>query len=127
SIDDTGTEFGGGTGGPQAPQDPRNRRADRGNAAWDIRHRFTAGYLYQIPFDPRGVAGLLLGGWRTNGFVTLQTGLPFTPGLQTSTTNGTASRPDGLRDAILPSDTRTLQRWFDTSFQTTGTTVTNAA
>ena len=30
AIDDTGTEFGGGTG---TPQDPRNRRADRGNAA----------------------------------------------------------------------------------------------
>jgi len=116
AIDDTGTEFGGGTG---TPQDPRNRRADRGNAASDIRHRFTAGYIFQIPFQPHGVAGFLLGGWRTNGFVTVQTGLPFTPGLQTSTTNGTGSRPDGLRDATLPSDKRTLQRWFDpTAFGT---------
>jgi hypothetical protein len=124
AIDDTGTEFGGGTG---TPQDPRNRRADRGNSASDIRHRFTAGYLFQIPFNPRGVAGLLLGGWRTNGFITVQTGLPFTPGLQTSTTNGTSSRPDGLRDATLPSDQRTLQRWFDASFQTPGANVSNPA
>jgi TonB dependent receptor-like, beta-barrel len=116
AIDDTGTEFGGGTG---TPQDPRNRRADRGNSASDIRHRFTAGYIYQIPFQPHGIAGFLLGGWRTNGFVSVQTGLPFTPGLQTSTTNGTGSRPDGLRDATLPSDQRTLQRWFDpTAFGT---------
>jgi hypothetical protein len=124
AIDDTGTEFGGGTG---TPQDPRNRRADRGNSASDIRHRLTAGYIFQIPFQPRGVAGFLLGGWRTNGFVTVQTGLPFTPSLQTSTTNGTGSRPDGLRDATLPSEQRTLQRWFDTSFQAAGTTVPNAA
>jgi len=57
----------------------------------------------------------------------VQTGLPFTPSLQTSTTNGTGSRPDGLRDATLPSDQRTLQHWFDTSFQAAGTTVANAA
>ena len=39
--------------------------------------------------------------------------------MQTSTTNGTGSRPDGLRDATLPSDKRTLQRWFDpTAFGT---------
>ena len=124
SIDDTGTEFGGGTG---TPQDPRNRRADRGNSASDLRHRLTASYIYQIPFQPKGVAGFFLGGWRTTGFVTVQTGLPFTPGLQTSTTNGTGSRPDGLRDATLPSDKRTLQHWFDTSFQTPGSTVTGAA
>jgi len=112
AIDDTGTEFGGGTG---TPQDSWNRRADRGNSAADIRHRFTGGYMVQLPFQPRGVAGAILGGWRTNGFVSVQTGLPFTPQLQTSTTNGTGSRPDGLRDATLSSDQRTLQRWFDTS------------
>ena len=47
--------------------------------------------------------------------------------MQTSTTNGTGSRPDGLRDATLPSDQRTLQRWFDPSFQTPGATVSNPA
>jgi len=73
------------------------------------------------------LAGILLGGWATNGFVTVQTGLPFTPGLQTSTTNGNGQPSDGLRDSTLPSDQRTLQRWFDTSFQTPGATVSNPA
>ena len=92
------------------PQDPRCRDCDRGNSAFDIRHRFTATYTYHLPvgkgrtlLNRGGVANVLLGGWQTNGFVTLQTGLPFTPTLQTSTTNGTGSRPDRIASGDLSS------------------------
>ena len=62
---------------------------------------------------------MLLGGWQTSGFVTLQTGLPFTPGLQTSTTNGTGSRPDRIASGVLPSGQRSIDRWFDVTAFTT--------
>ena len=29
---------------------PYNWRADYGNSNWDIRHRFAASYLWEIPF-----------------------------------------------------------------------------
>jgi hypothetical protein len=122
AIDNTGTEFG---GGYTAPQDPRCRECDRGNSASDIRHRFTASYTYSLPFgkgqaflDRGGVVNLILGGWQTNGFVTLETGLPYTPTLQTSTTNGTASRPDRIASGNLSSG-QSIRNWFDVTAFTT--------
>ncbi|MDX1979717.1 MAG: TonB-dependent receptor [Bryobacteraceae bacterium] len=124
AIDDVGTEFGGGTG---TPQDIRNRRADRGNSAFDIRHRATISYTYRLPFgkgmswiNQGGVANVILGGWQTNGVVIMQTGLPFTVGHAGANTGGAGgSRANFVRDATLPSDQRSLQRWFDiTAFAT---------
>ncbi len=118
AIDDVGTEFGGGTG---TPQDIRNRRADRGNSVYDIRHRATLSYTYRLPFgkgmtwmNQGGVANLALGGWQTNGIVIMQTGLPFTVGHAGANTGGAGgSRANFVRDATLDSSQRSLQRWFD--------------
>jgi hypothetical protein len=116
AIDNVVLEFGGGAAGPQ-PQDPRNLRAERGNSIIDLRHRLTASYLWELPFgkgrplmNQGGVLDWILGGWQTNGILVIQSGQPFSPVLQTSTTNGTGSRPDILRPVTYP---KTLQRWFD--------------
>ena len=118
AIDNVVLEFGGGAAGPQ-PQDPRNLRAERGNSIIDLRHRLTASYLWELPFgkgrafmNRGGLLNLILGGWQTNGILTVQTGQPFSPVLQTSTTNGTGSRPDVIGTVTYP---KTLQRWFDPS------------
>lgn len=118
AIDDVPLEFGGGAAGP-LPQDPRNIRADRGNSIIDIRHRLTLSYLWELPFgkgramlNHGGISNAIIGGWQTNGILTAQTGLPFSPVLQTSTTNGTSSRPDLTGTVSYP---KTLQRWFDPS------------
>jgi hypothetical protein len=118
AIDNVVLEFGGGAAGPQ-PQDPRNLRAERGNSIVDLRHRLTASYLWELPFgagralmNRGGVLNWILGGWQTNGILTVQTGQPFSPVLQTSTTNGTGSRPDVVGNVTYP---KTLQRWFDPS------------
>jgi len=123
AIDDVPLEFGGGAAGPQ-PQNPRNLRAERGNSIIDIRHRLTLSYLWELPvgrgkpfLNHAGPLTWILGGWQTNGILTIQTGLPFSPVLQTSTTNtGTGSRPDVAKPVSYP---RTLQRWFDPSAFTT--------
>lgn len=117
SIDNVQLEFGGGAGGPQ-PQDPRNIGPERANSNFDLRHRFTASYVWELPFgkgrpllDRGGVANFVLGGWQTNGILTIQSGLPFTPVLQTSTTNtGTSSRPNVVGAVTYP---QSLSRWYD--------------
>ncbi len=116
AIDNVPLEFGGGAAGP-LPQDPRNLAAERGNSIIDIRHRLTLSYLAELPFgkgkaflNHGGLVNQMLGGWQTNGILTMQTGLPFSPVLQTSTTNGTGSRPDVIGTVSYP---RTLQHWFD--------------
>jgi hypothetical protein len=117
AIDNVATEFG---GGYTAPQNPLCRNCDRGNSAYDIRHRFTATYTYTLPWgkghrwlNRGGASNLLLGGWQTNGFVTVETGLPFTPTLQTTTVNtGTGSRPDRIAGGSLSSG-QNIKNWFD--------------
>jgi hypothetical protein len=64
-----------------------------------------------------GIADWVLGGWQTNGILTVQTGLPFSAVLQTSTTNtGTGSRPNATGNVVYP---HTLQQWFSPSAFTT--------
>lgn len=120
SIDTVGQSFGGGADGP-LPQDPRNRLADRGNSPFDIRHRLTIAWTYQLPFgrgrrwlNRDGLAEYLLGGWQMNGINTFQTGLPFTPTLNAATVNtGTGSRPNRIGEGTLANPT--VDRWFDTA------------
>ena len=96
--------------------DPRNVNLDRGNALWDLRHRLSASWSYQLPFRSRGALNHLVGGWQVNGILSLYTGFFFTVTSSVNTLNtGGGNRPDGLRNAQLPRNEQTLQRWFDTS------------
>ena len=117
AIDNVPLEFGGGAAGPQ-PQDPRYISVERGNSIIDMRHRMTLSYVWELPFgkgramlNRGGAVNWILGGWQTNGVLTVQTGLPFSPVLQTSTTNtGTGSRPNVVGPITYPG---TLQSWFN--------------
>lgn len=62
------------------PQDPDDRRADRGLATFDLRNLFTLNYTYDLPFARNlpGATGRLLSGWQVNGITTLSAGTPFT-------------------------------------------------
>lgn len=62
------------------PQDSFNRDADRARSSYDRPHRFTTNFVYQLPVFQKqeGFTGRVLGGWQVNGFVTLQSGTPFT-------------------------------------------------
>ena len=67
-------------GAPILPQDGRNLRLERGSANFDIRHRFAASLIWDLPFraDGRSSAGRWLGGWQVAGIFQAQTGQPFT-------------------------------------------------
>ena len=72
---------------------PYNWRADYGDSNWDIRHRFVATFLYDIPFfsTSNPVLKGVFTKWQMNGVVTLQTGTPFNIGTGTDTANTSAS------------------------------------
>jgi outer membrane receptor protein involved in Fe transport len=102
ALDVSTDSNGGGT-----PMNPYWWKADYGNANWDIRHRFLATFVYDIPFF--AVKNPVLTGmfahWQANGIVTLQTGIPFNVSTGTDTANTASSgtwRPDLVH---APSDT----------------------
>jgi hypothetical protein len=119
AIDDVALEFGGGAAGP-SPQDPRFPRRDRSNSIIDQRQRLTFSYLWNLPFGKGqhflnygGPSDWILGGWQMNGILLTQTGLYFSPVLNTATTNtGTSSRPNQASPVKYP---KTLTKWFDAS------------
>jgi hypothetical protein len=79
-IDDASEVFNASSAGEVAvPQDSFNRRADRGRSTYDRPHRFVVNGVWELPFmrDQKGVAGRLIGGWQVSGFLTLQSGSPF--------------------------------------------------
>ena len=124
AIDDVPLEFGGGDAGPN-PQDPRFPH-EVSNSIIDQRQRLTLSYLWAFPFgkgmqylNTGGITNLILGGWQTNGILFTQSGLWFSPVLQTSTTNtGTSSRPNIIPGATVTYP-KTLLNWFlPTAFTT---------
>ena len=102
TLDVTTDSNGGGT-----PMIPYNWRADYGNSNWDIRHRFVASFVYDIPFFnvSNGAVRQVFSHWQSNGIITLQTGIPFNVITGTDTANTGSSgtyRPDLLH---APNDT----------------------
>ena len=94
SIDSSSTLFPS-AGDANFPQDSFNLRAEKGRSNFDIRHRLSLNFSYDLPlgrgrrFLPRlgGFGNLLLGDWQVNGIVTLQSGYPFTPILRADNSN----------------------------------------
>ena len=65
------------------PQDDRDLRAERGDANFDVRHRFVVSTVADLPFTTRfnsavGARRVLLGGWQWASIWAFQTGQPFT-------------------------------------------------
>jgi hypothetical protein len=129
SLDDNSTFFSS-TGDSNFPQNSANPGAEKGRSNFDVRHRFSAGYSYDLPIGRgRRFAGgsgfwsSALGGWSTHGIVTLQSGRPFTVALPPEVDNsntGMASLGFGANDRpnrLAFGELRDPQpeRWFDTS------------
>lgn len=97
-IDDASEIFNPSVNGEVAvSQDSFNRRADRGRSTYDRPHRFSANFVYELPFfrEQQGLIGHILGGWQVNSFVTLQSGAPFTA-LNGADPTGALAGIDGL-------------------------------
>jgi len=110
-------------------QNPDNVLGERrGPSDFDIRHRFVASYLYELPFGlgreylTNGPLSYIFGGWRISALANLRSGRPFT--LKAGSNNGTIGGPRGgglvgafadcLKDGDLSgSSTQSIDRWFD--------------
>jgi hypothetical protein len=108
-------------------KDPTNYDTSYASASWDIRHNFTTGFTYDIPFG-RGrtyganvnkVVDLVAGGWQVNGILAFHTGNPYT--LRSNGCQGvfdTGCSPDiapGKNPNEAPPGGRRPAEWFNTA------------
>ncbi len=84
------------------PQDPNDRRSERGRSTYDRPHHFALNGVFELPFmrSQKNLLGKALGGWQINGFLTFQSGAPFgvlngadPGGVVTGNLVGTSTRP----------------------------------
>ena len=75
-----------GGGGTVVAQDPTNLTAERGLSSFDQRHRFSADYLWELPFghdkhwlNQEGVMRDVFGDWQWSGDWSIASGFWFTP------------------------------------------------
>jgi len=99
--------------------DAYNRRLDKGRSGSDVPHRLVVTLLYEVPkFKNHRLANRFLGGWKVGLLENAESGPAFTVITAANTTNAFPAgslRPNLLRDPSLPSDQRTVSKWFDTS------------
>ncbi|MGD0938156.1 MAG: carboxypeptidase-like regulatory domain-containing protein [Terracidiphilus sp.] len=123
SIDDAGSVGGTSTVVAQNWQD---LVAEEGNSSFDVRHKVSGTYLYELPFGKdkfwvnSGVGSHILEGFSVSGSFTFATGTPLTPSYQAAVEDvarGTAGtlRPDRVPGTSLTSGAGTQKEWFNTS------------
>ena len=88
--------------GPSNPFDISN---EKGHSDFDITHRFAASYIWQLPrFEQRhALVKHVLGGWETNGIITLESGqwLTVSSGRDNSGSAVNGDRADLVGDPFL--------------------------
>jgi hypothetical protein len=67
---------------------PGDLQRDRGPCDYDVRHNFTASYVYELPIKLRGRVGHALNGWQISGSVFWHSGIPFSVLSAPYTANG---------------------------------------
>lgn len=129
SLDDASNFFTS-TGDANFPQNSYDLRSERGRSNFDVRHRLSFSYTYDLPFGhgrqylaDNGWVTTLLSGWQTFGILTFQSGAPFTVALLSEIDNsgtgrsllgfGANDRPNVVRNPTLSNPTP--ERWFDTT------------
>jgi len=122
-IDDSSSDWGGFWSLDVTGQDFYNRRADRSVSAGDIPVRLTIAPIVELPFGPgkkwlqSGVAGQVLGGWRTSAIYTVSSGSPF--GILDNSygycnaAHTLSNRPMVIGDPLPPGFDQRIEHWFD--------------
>jgi len=103
SIDDASNGIFSGVRGVSFPQDSNNLRAERAISNFDLRHRLSINFVYDLVFLPTTFAKLpkvLTEGWQISGIYTLSSGFPVTAFLANdiSGTGNFNDRPNALAD-----------------------------
>jgi len=82
-------------GDDNTPQDSFNIAAERGLSNFDVRHRLSLSFVYDLPpgagrtllTDEGRFLNALLSNWQLSAVITFQSGYPFTPRLSTDNSN----------------------------------------
>jgi hypothetical protein len=113
------------SGTANVAQNPFNLSAERGLSSFNQTHRFTADYLYELPFghDRRWLTGhaplrAVFGDWQWSGDWTIASGLPFTPRILGSVTDVNSGTNGTLRPNLVPGQSTDLPNpsiaeWFN--------------
>jgi hypothetical protein len=113
-------------GDDNTPQNSTNIAAERGLSNFDLRHRLSGSFVYELPFSrserwpaQHGWVAALLKNWQLSGILTLQGGRPFSPRLTTDNSNTgnvggffAHDRPNVVGSPEL--DNPTPERFFNT-------------
>jgi len=116
-----------GSGANTVAQNPFDLSAERGLSSFNQTQKFTADYLWELPFghDKHWLNGntpmrAVLGDWQWSGDWTFATGLPFTPRLlnEACEVNGGTSgtlRPDVVAGEAVQLSHPSIGEWFNTA------------
>jgi hypothetical protein len=127
-----GTGAGGGSsssggGSSNVAQNAFNLSAERGLSGFNQTQRFTADYLWELPFghDKRWLTGstplrAVLGDWQWSGDWTIASGLPFTPRVLGNIADVNRGTNGTLRADVVPGQAASLanpsiREWFNTA------------
>jgi hypothetical protein len=113
------------TGVFRTPQDANNRRLEYGLSEFDVKQRFVASAVWQLPYGKgrhfgaqasRGV-DWIVGGWEISPIITIQGGLGLSATQSELLNLGgeRQSRPNRIATGELSDSQRSVDRWFDTS------------
>jgi hypothetical protein len=113
ALTDVGTTLSGGPG-----QRDTHLSEEYAHASFDIRHRLSNSFLYELPFQfDNPVADALVGGWQFNGIYVIQTGNYFNLGTNNAVGSFGTTRPDvveGQNVNDAPAAGRGPDLWFNT-------------
>ncbi len=122
-----GTTASAGSGVNSVAQNPFDLGAERGLSSFNQTHKFTADYLWELPFghDKRWLTEntpmrAIFGDWQWSGDWTITSGLPFTPRFLANAseinggTNGTL-RPDVVPGQSIQISNHSIAKWFNTA------------
>ncbi len=125
----TGASAGGassGGGSASVAQNALDLSAERGLSSFNQTQKFTADYLWELPFghDKRWLTGnaparAILGDWQWSGDWTIASGLPFTPRFFGSPCNLNTGTNGTLRPNVVPGQSisrpnPSIDDWFNT-------------
>ena len=113
SIDDADTQIPG-LFESFGAQDERNLRLERGLSFFDVRRRFSAGYVYSFPAP---LLRPLLKNWQLSGNLTFQDGTPLNPVYFATdfANSGTPNRPNVVpgQSVLLPAGQRNADHFYN--------------
>ena len=116
---DNGSALRTNTGDTLWPTNSYNLRAERGLSQFDLRRRFVASYLYELPFGAgrtwltNGILSKMAGGWQLGGLLTLADGTAMNVSQlgDTAGLNTLGNQPDATGMSPFPRDQTAQHFW----------------